>query len=70
MESLIPLLFKIENIGLLISVLGNIGLGWLHVVWRREERADRTVMLDIVTRNTAAMEGLKNILSARLGQPL
>lgn len=70
MEALIPLLSRIENVALLVSVLGCAGLGYLHVIWRREERADRQKLLEIVTANTAAISELKNVLSASLGKAL
>jgi hypothetical protein len=70
MQELLEHVFKIENVATMIAVLGCFGLGWLHVVWRREERADRAAMLDLVVKNTAAIEALKNVLSARMGQPL
>lgn len=70
MEALIPLLSKIENVALLITTLGCIGLGWLHVIWRREERNDRQKMLEIVSANTAALAELKNVLSAIHGKPV
>lgn len=81
MEQLVPLLFKIENIAILISVLGNIGLGWLHVVWRREEREDRKSAFEAVAALRSAIEvsnralaetvqDMRNAISAMTGRPI
>jgi rRNA processing protein Gar1 len=70
LEALIPLLGKISDIGLLISVLGNVGMAYLHVVWRREERDDRRSLLETVNKNTDALYSVRNVLSARTGTPL
>jgi hypothetical protein len=70
MDALIPLLGKITDVGMLISVLGNVGLAYLHIVWRREEREDRKAMLETLNQNTAALNGVKNVLSAMTGKPL
>lgn len=70
MEALIPFLSQIKDGATLVAVLGCIGLGYLHIIWRREERADRQKLLDIVTANTAAISELKNVLSASLGKAL
>ena len=68
MEALIPLLGKIDNIGLLVSVLMNIAQGWFIVTSRREEREDKQKLLDLMNRNTEALHGLENVLSAMTGR--
>jgi hypothetical protein len=68
MESLAPLLAGIKDIAVLVPVLGCIGLGWLHVVWRREEREDRKAMLEVVNANTAALNGVRIALAAQTGK--
>ena len=61
---------KSDNIALLASVAGNVGLGWLHVIWRREERADREKMLEAFNKNTECINGLRNVFSASIGKAL
>lgn len=79
MESLLPLLLKIENVGMLVSVLGNIGLGYLHIVWRREEREDRKAAFEAVSGLRNAIEvsnralaetvqDMRNAISAMTGR--
>ncbi len=61
---------KPEYVGLAVTTCGCLGLGYLHVVWRREEREDRSKLLDVINKNSEAISGLKNVLSASTGRPL
>jgi hypothetical protein len=70
MDGLWQLLGKIDNVAVLVLALGCFGLGYLHVIWRREEREDRAKMLDVLGKVTDALSDLKNVISARTGQPL
>ena len=54
MTELFQLLGKIDNVAVLVLSLGCFGLGYLHVVWRREERADRQAMMEMVSKLTDA----------------
>lgn len=70
MEAILLLLGRADNIAVLVLLAGCIGLGYLHVVWRREERADRQRAYEVVERNTEALNGVRNALSALTGKPL
>lgn len=52
----------------LMSVVA--GLGYLHIVWRREEREDRRQMYAVIEAQTRAVEALRTALSLSLGKPL
>lgn len=76
MESLIPVLGQIKDLGTLVLVLALAGLGWLHITMIRENRADRQVLVDLLLKNTEAQaktaEALNNLriaLSALTGKP-
>lgn len=61
---------KADNIAVIVLMLGCAGLGYLMVVWRREYREDLAKMLQTIDKNTEALNGLKNVLSARTGSAL
>ena len=70
LEFLGPLLSKIQDPAVLVPTLGCVFLGWLHVVWRREEREDRKIAYQVIEENTKALNGLQNVLSALTGKPI
>ena len=51
-------------------MLGIMGAcGYYHVVWRKEDREDRTKSLDVIGKQTEAINGLRSVLSAITGKP-
>ena len=70
MTELFQLLGKIDNVAILVLSLGCFGLGYLHVVWRREERADRQAMMEMVSKLTDALHDVKIAIAAMTGKPL
>jgi hypothetical protein len=70
MDAVVQLLGKVDNVAILVLSLGCLGLGYLHVVWRREERADRQAMLESFNKLTEALNEIKVAIAARTGQPL
>lgn len=70
MEEIFKLLGKIDNVAILVLSLMCLGLGYLHVVWRREERADRQAMLESFNKLTEALNDIKVAIAARTGHPL
>ena len=70
MDALFQLLGKVDNVAILVLALGCLGLGYLHVVWRREERADRQAMLESFNKLTEALNEIKVAIAARTGQTL
>lgn len=65
-----PLLAKIQDPAVLVPMLLCIFLGYLHIVWRREEREDRKAAYETIERNTEALGELRNLLSALTGKVL
>jgi len=70
MEQIVQLLGKVDNVAVLVLSLGCIGLGYLHVVWRREERADRQAMLDSFNKLAEALNEIKVAIAAATGRTL
>ncbi len=70
MDWLTPILSKINDPAVLIPVLGCLGLGWLLVVERRENRADRQALMELMNKHTEALTQLRVMLSAILGKSL
>lgn len=70
MEAIIGLLGKIDNVAVLVLSLGCLGLGYLHVVWRREERADRQAMMAAFNNLTSALNEIKVAIAAQTGRAL
>lgn len=68
MEALIPLLAQFKDAAIVIPCLGCIGLGYLHVVWRREEREDRKASMEVLNKVIEAMNGVRVALAAKTGQ--
>lgn len=60
----------IKDTATLVLVLALLGLGWLHITVIRENRQDRKELTDLLAKNTDALNGIKNILSAMIGKPL
>lgn len=68
MDELIKLLGKVDNVAILVLCLMCIGLGYLHVVWRREEREDRQKMLETFGKIAEALNEVKIALAAQTGR--
>lgn len=63
------LIGKLDPVTLVLLLLVA-GCAYYHVVWRREDREDRTKMLDAFNKNTDALNSIKNVISAAMGKPL
>ena len=70
MDVLIAFISKVDNVAILVLVLALAGSGYLHLVWRREEREDRAKLLDLLQKTTEAINGLKTAISLMVGKPL
>lgn len=64
---LVPLLSKLQDPAVLVPTAGMIFLGYLHIVWRREEREDRQRMLEAFGKLVEAMNEVKVALAAKTG---
>lgn len=70
MEGLWPVLAGIKDTATLVLLLVLLGLGWLHITMIRENRQDRRDLVELLQKNTDAINGLKNVLSAMTGKVL
>lgn len=70
MEALVAAIGKTENIAIIILILMCAGLGYLHIVWRKEEREDRAKMLEAFNSITAALNDLRVAIAAMTGKAL
>lgn len=61
---------QIKDLATLVLLLALMGLGYLHITMIRENRLDRQALMDLLLKNTDAMNGIKNVLSAMTGKPL
>lgn len=68
MEALLALIGKADNIAVLTLMGVSAGLGYLHVVWRREEREDRRQLYAAVEAQTRAVEALRVAISLMVGK--
>lgn len=67
-DLLLALVGAADNIAILVLLVVCIGSGWLHVIWRREEREDRQRAYALVQANTEALTALRVAISASLGR--
>lgn len=69
MEALIEFLTKLTPASVLwvLPTIGCGALGYLHVVWRREEREDRKSLLEALGKMTEALNGVKLVIAAKTG---
>lgn len=68
MEALIAAITKIDSVPILVLLLVCGGLGWLHLKTIQENRLDRQALMDLLTKNTDALNGIKNWLAASTGK--
>jgi hypothetical protein len=68
MDWLTPILSKINDPAVLIPVLGCFGWGWLLVSERRENRTDRLALMELLTKNTEALNQMRVTIAAILGK--
>ena len=61
---------QVKDLATLVLILALGGLGYLHITMIRENRVDRQALIDLLLKNTEAMNGIKNVLSAMTGKPL
>lgn len=69
MEALLAVIGKVDAATLVLLIVCA-GLGYLHVVWRREEREDRKQLYALIESNTRALDALRSAVGFSLGKPL
>lgn len=65
-----PLLGKIQDPAVLVPTAGFIFLGYLHIVWRREEREDRQKMMDAFNKLVEALNQVKVAIASITGKAI
>lgn len=70
MDGLWPVLAGIKDTATLVLILVLGGLGWLHLSVIRENRQDRRDMMELLQKNTEAINGMKTVLAALTGKVL
>jgi hypothetical protein len=65
---LAPLFGKLQDPAVLVPTLGMTFLGYLHIIWRREEREDRQKMLEAFNHLVEAMHEVRVALAALTGR--
>lgn len=65
---LTALIQKLDPVTLILLIIVS-GCGYYHVVWRREDREDRSKVLDLFNKQIDATNGLKNVISSITGRP-
>lgn len=63
MDWLTPILTRIDNVALLVVVV-------LYIIERKENRADRQALMDLLFKNTEALNNMRNAFSAITGKQL
>lgn len=63
-----PLLQKMQDPSALVPSVLCIFLGYLHVIWRREEREDRAKLVEAFTKVTEAMNEIRIAVAAITGK--
>lgn len=67
LPAILALIAKLDPITLvLVMIIG--ACGYYHVVWRREDREDRSKFIDLMEKQIDATNGLRNVLSAITGK--
>lgn len=67
-QFLSSLFSKVDNVAILVLVAVCGALMWMHLTWRKEERDDRRQLLDLVQKNTEALNGVKLALAVMTGK--
>ena len=61
---------QVKDLATLVLILALGGLGYLHITMIKENRLDRQALMDLLIKNTEALNGIKNVISAMTGKPL
>ena len=61
---------QVKDLATVVLILALGGLGYLHITMLKENRIDRQALVDLLLKNTEALNGIKNVLSAMTGKPL
>ena len=56
-----------QNIALLVSVAANVAMAWFIMLMRKEDRADRLAMTEALKVMTVAIDKMRIVIAASLG---
>lgn len=70
MDGLWGVLAQVKDLATLVLLLALLGLGWLHVQMIKENRVDRQALVDLLLKNTEALNGIKVMIAAISGKAL
>jgi hypothetical protein len=65
-----PLLQNLKDPATVVPTVLCIFLGYLHIIWRREEREDRQKMMDAFNKLVEALHEVKIAIAAGTGRSL
>lgn len=68
MEAILAAIGKADNIAVIVLVLCLAGSGYLHIIWRREEREDRKQLYATIEANTRAFDSLRAAIALLTGR--
>ena len=60
---------QVKDLATLVLILALGGLGYLHITMIKENRLDRQALLDLLIKNTDALNGIKVAIAALTGRP-
>ena len=60
----------IKDLATLVLILALGGLGYLHIKMMTENRVDRQALVDLLIKNTEALNGIKVAIAALTGKML
>lgn len=70
MEALVAIISKVDNVAVLVLLAVTVGIGYLYITERRESSEDRRAWMELVERNTEALNSLRNAISVMIGRPM
>ena len=59
---------QVKDLATLVLILALGGLGYLHITMIKENRLDRQALLDLLIKNTEALNGIKIAIAALTGR--
>lgn len=66
----LALIGKVDNVTILVLLVLLAGCAYLHIVWRKEDREDRKSAFETIEKNTEALNGVRNTMSAMTGKEI
>mgnify|MGYP001572805016 CR=1 FL=1 len=65
-----PVLGQVKDLATLVLILALGGLGYLHITMLKENRIDRQALIDLLLKQTEAMNKISNAISAMTGKAI